>query len=173
MGVDIYGWSKVRLAEDQTFDADGEPTAGENANKIYINDDFPGRCTEWPQGAVLFVDGVYEHCYGRAYSGYSAWREELAKIAGYPMTDFEWLGQKLKRHDAGAWQVTEGPFWELINFSDCEGVIGTSVCKKLAKDFQDFQTKADEHENESWREGYKCMRHAFEIGADEGLVRFS
>jgi len=136
MGVDIYGWSKVRLAEDQTFNADGEPTAGEDAERIYINDDFPDRCTEWPQASVLFVDGLHEHCFARSYGGYNMWREQLAKMAGYELTEYDGpFKQKDKAHAAGAWDKSEGPFWELILFSDCEGVIGTAVCKKLAKDF--------------------------------------
>ena len=34
------------------------------------------------------------------------------------------------------------PFVELINFSDCEGVIGPEVAAKLAKDFADYEFSA-------------------------------
>jgi len=173
MGVDIYGWSKVRLAENQTFNADGEPLEGEDAHVIYINDAFPGRLTEWPHKSVVVVDGDYEHCYSRAYSGYNRWRDELAKLAGYPLTEYEgYAGSKSSCYAAGAWEVLEGPFWELINFSDCEGMIGTAICQKLAKDFADWQERADLVEDEHWRQGYAGMRKAFEIGSNGGLVRF-
>lgn len=174
MGVDIYGWSKVRLAENQTFDAYGEPLASEDAQVIYINADFPDRLTEWPDKSVVMVDGEETHCYSRAYSGYNRWREDLAKLAGWPLTEYEgYGGMKSKCHAAGAWEATEGPFWELIQFSDCEGMIGTAICQKLAKDFSDWQEKADAIEDEYWRQGYAAMRKAFEIGSDGGLVRFA
>ena len=57
---------------------------------------------------------------------------ELATLAGYAGAD-------------DAWERTDGPFWELINFSDCEGVIGPKTSAKLAGDFAAFQEKADAH----------------------------
>ena len=60
-----------------------------------------------------------------SYSGYNQWRNELAVFAGYDSAEFVWEME----HPWGK------PFVELINFSDCEGIIGPDLCQKLAKDF--------------------------------------
>src|SRR3972149_5024711 len=50
------------------------------------------------------------------YSSYNQWRDQLAQLA-------------------------QGAFLELINFSDCEGAIGSKTSTKLLKDFQDHEQK--------------------------------
>ena len=67
------------------------------------------------------------------------------------------------------------PFFELIHFSDCEGIIGPKISAKLAKDFADNQAKADVYrvDEASWfREKYSDWRRAFEMAADNGAVEF-
>lgn len=54
----------------------------------------------------------------------------------------------------------------------CEGVIGSSVSAKLAKDFADFQKDADAHEDRNFREKYAEWRKEFEMAADDGAVSF-
>ena len=109
-----------------------------------------------------------------SYSGYNHWREKLAEIAGYPSIETDRFGSGLKemRHDAGAREAGSGPFYELIWFSDCEGIIGPITSAKLARDFADFQAKADAVEDDYWREKYGKWRQAFEMAAEEGAVDF-
>lgn len=66
----------------------------------------------------------------------------------------------------------EGPFWELISFSDCDGIIGPLVSAKLAQDFGDFQPAADDHPDQHFRDMYARWRTAFETAADTGFVDF-
>lgn len=173
MGLDVFAYSKARKAENQTFDADGEPLAGEDCQVTYENPDFPGRCDEFPDRTIVFIDGEHISPFGRSYSGYNRWREQLAELAGYPLTKYEGhFGGERESYAAGAWGVVNGPFWEMIYFSDCEGCIGTAVCKKLAADFADYQAKADAHQDEYFRQGYAEMRQSFEHGSDGGFVRF-
>ena len=107
-----------------------------------------------------------------SYSGYNAWRNELAKLAGYPEIEYESWGRTEKGFDGGAFKASSGPFLELIKFSDCEGVIGTAVSKKLSKDFADFDQKAAEIGG-LFYELYTEWKQAFEMASDGGFVNFN
>lgn len=178
MGVDITAYSGLdRL--DCVFDADGEPidpgTKEELAGdwvQLYVNPDFDGRADEIDhKGVYAYEDKFRGPSVG--YGRYNALRDELAKIAGYPIGEYEEHGAVLKSHCVACWRGASGPFSELINFSDCEGVIGAAVSSKLAKDFAEFQEKASEHQNEYFRSFYSEMRKAFEMASERGAVRFS
>ena len=60
----------------------------------------------------------------------------------------------------------------MINFSDCEGVIGPKTSAKLAKDFAEFQAQADAHPDDWFRDLYTTWRRAFELASDDGAVGF-
>lgn len=122
----------------------------------------------------LVTGGVYRHTErfdfrAGSYSGYNWWRDQLSRCM---------LGVSAKE----AWSYSDNPTWQeksffsLIHFSDCEGVIGTEICKRLAKDFADNQAAADaynaEDDSEWWHEQYSKWRKAFELAADNGYVDF-
>lgn len=137
-----------------------------------------GNAAEFKARADGLEDGRYDadQCIGFAagsYGGYNAWRDQLAQLAGYPRVR-HLAGYKPPEdlYAAGAWEATEGPFWELINFSDCEGFIGPKTSAKLARDFAEFQAKADAHEDEWFRRKYAEWRKAFELAANDGAVDF-
>lgn len=104
----------------------------------------------WPDRGSPFEPGhVYRaHELARfsagSYSGYGEWRDWLAKLAGYaalPAAE----GDRLPGHDhaRGCWKLaTSGPFYELINFTDCDGILGTEACQKLAQDFAAWNDRA-------------------------------
>jgi hypothetical protein len=183
MGLDISAYRKLTKI-DAVFDADGDPIDPVTRGAIeydfysYISHDFPGRADE------LEDKGVYraEQCMGfraGSYGGYNVWREHLATMAGYPGLERDRYntGDIQIRHDAGAFQATKGPFWEVICFSDCEGVIGAKTCAKLAKDFAEWDARAKQYgdalDQPNWfYEKYKEWREAFEMGADDGAVDF-
>jgi len=170
MGLDITYYSKLKKI-DCAFDADGDPVGVSDWFQAYLNPDFPGRAGGIENKAVY----SYEESEGfraGSYSGYNTWREELAKLAGYPAITADRNGIKYSRHDAGAWKETRGPFWELICFSDCEGVIGAAVSAKLADDFAKFQTQADEHPEEWFHNLYAQWFKAFIAARDSGAVSF-
>ena len=140
MGLDVdayYGLTK----RDHLFDANGEPVdrkTGEDLEgdwvMFYTTHGFPNR-----EGSIVGnvaysytdSDDVLSMGYGR----FNVWREKLAEIAGWPLSSYNQYGRDWPSHAASAWDVTEGPLWELIFFSDCEGVLGPETCKKLAADF--------------------------------------
>ena len=67
-----------------------------------------------------------------SYMYYSKWRNQLAEMAGLGSAE----AVRTNPEKEGL------PFVELINFSDCEGVIGPKVAAKLAKDFADYEDRA-------------------------------
>lgn len=68
-----------------------------------------------------------------SYTTFGQWRRWLACSVGWD--SFE---------DAVSNGKLGDPFYELLNFSDCEGVLGTRVCKKLLKDFLTYEDKIKE-----------------------------
>lgn len=177
MGLDIAYYKNLTRI-DCVFDEDGEPIDPttrqpiETYFKAYVNPAFPGR------NGIVAHKGVYSYesrgsfCAGN-YSAYNTWREELAKLAGFPAKKYERFGAQHTRHDAGAFAAEAGPFWELICFSDCEGVIGSEVSAKIAADFASFQAAADDHGDEWFRRQYADWRTAFETAAQNGAVYFA
>ena len=91
----------------------------------------------------------------------------MAKLVGYPPV----IGAAYP-HSKGAWVATEGPFWELINFTDCNGVLGTAVCQKLAKDFADYEVSARSLEDKEFLYTYLQFKAAVEWASDGGAVVF-
>jgi len=170
MGLDITYYSNLKKI-DCAFDDDGEPIGVIDYFQAYVNPDFPGRADEIENKAVYSYDESDGFRAG-SYSGYNAWRESLAKLAGYPEIDTEKIGIPCKRHDAGAWKAASGPFWEMIYFSDCEGVIGAAVSAKLADDFAKFQPLADSHPEEWFRNLYAQWFTAFNVASNSGAVSF-
>ena len=152
MGLDITAYSDITLVDEAE---DGE----EGVAFLYANRDFPNH-NEGIEGYYRY-GSEYDFRAG-SYSGYNEWRRQLARLAGYASDRAVWEQPDL-----------EGPFVELINFSDCEGVIGPKLCAKLAKDFADFQDAADSVEDGLFfTELFNHWRTAFEIGADGGAVQF-
>lgn len=132
MGLAIYaysGLSRVPFIPD-TWEDDGT----DNMVRIYANEDFPGREAPMVDRGVYTYERV-ERALSRSYSGYSAWREKLAELAGYPAVEVTRYLTPERRHDEGCRVAGSGPFYELIWFSDCYGTLGTDACQKLLADF--------------------------------------
>jgi hypothetical protein len=170
MGLDIVYYKNAKLAkEGQGVDSDGFQLDG--FVTPWDNPSFPGR-SEGVECGKTYVASEGQHFGAGSYGGYNNWREELARVAGYPLIDRERYGENLPSCAASAWQATEGPFWELINFSDCEGTIGPVVSAKLAQDFANWQQDADGSPQPGFQRTYANFRKAFEQASDNGFVRF-
>lgn len=179
MGIDITAYRKINLCSCPfNLDEDGEPTCDDGYEwvsdkaRLYLNDSFPGRADEITDGGYYSHEDA-DHCLSMGYIGYGAFRLQLAKLAGYPVaTEGSRTGE-----DVGAWLADGGPFWEIINFSDCEGVIGAKVAAKLANDFADFQVAADaciaQWGPRKFSEIYNRLRAGVEMAADGGALKFS
>jgi hypothetical protein len=152
MGLDISAYSNLKREDDQSKNRDDYEI------RIWINPNFPGRCDDVAEGYYTSEEDLR---FGAgSYSGYNAWRDQLARLAGHADARAVWNDPK------------SGPFVELINFSDCEGTIGTAISAKLAKDFADFQHAADTHPDERFRERYANWRNGFELASKAGAIQF-
>lgn len=179
MGLDIVAYSKLKKVEVE-LDEDGHPVdedAWDSYNRVYATG---GR----NQHDDLVDRGFYD-CEGEEYSfraggygGYNAWRDTLAKLAGYPLTPYEtrYSGSEAS-HAAACWDgETQGPFAEMIDFSDCEGCIGPKTSAKLFKDFVEFEDRAKTFvtDDEGWFfKKYLEWKRAYEVASDGGMVRFT
>ena len=114
-----------------------------------------------------YVRGIGNQGHFRAgsYSGYNAWREWLANVVH---------GLEPREHWNNSDKYKGTAFYELIHFSDCEGVIGPKTSAKLAKDFADYQSDIDAlPDDDGWyKKAYREWRHAFETAAETGFVEF-
>jgi hypothetical protein len=119
--------------------------------------------------------GVYEGSgerfeFSTRATPYNRWRAWLCKIALGVKPEAVW-----RRH--WCWQGRiQGPFVELIDYSDAEGTFGSVACAKLAADFVTHKVRAREQatlggeEAEYYREMYHDWSEAFRIGARAGCV---
>lgn len=157
MGLDITAFRNLQLADPSEAFEDGELVWDGNYVQVYANDDFPGHHDPLQNRAAYTYEDSFSFRAG-SYSGYNAWRNELAVLAGFGS-------------DRGAWKATHGPFWELINYSDCEGTIGSVISQKLARDFAEYQENANQRDD--WFQArYADWRRAFEMASDNGAVDF-
>jgi len=97
---------------------------------------------------------------------------ELAKLAGNPPSPYTRDGKTEPRYDATVWKRKSGPFWELIAFSDAEGVIGPVVCKRVHADFVRFAAAAARHPDPGFRASYEDWKTAFAMCAQGGAIVF-
>jgi hypothetical protein len=170
MGLDISAYSHIKVLENVLFDEDGDPV-DENGKLLSVDKCFqPWINPHYPKHAGNINDKSaygYEQTFGfraGSYSGYNRWRNSLAQLAGYRSAEDVWNNPGL-----------EGPFVELINFSDCEGVIGPEVSAKLSKDFADFDAQASNFQadpNGYFYHLYLQWKVAFELAAQDGAVEF-
>lgn len=175
MGLDVSAFKKLTKLQC-VFDADGEPIDPvthepiDSYFKACANRDFPGRDEGLEHnGVYTYEDSLSGPSLG--YGGYNRWREELAKLAGYEAVPREQYGHTEMLHAAACWGGATGPFAELINFTDCDGVIGPVVAARLLADFKAFDSKASELDPHFYSV-YREFLHCFEMAAQGGAVHF-
>ena len=175
MGLDITAHRGLRkAAPGEGIDPQyGDADYTNGWHKMYVNDDFPAQADDIEHDAIYHADDSFGFRAG-SYSGYNEWREMLARLVGYPEAPHPSPRRAGEMSNAASvWNDPKpGPFVELINFSDCEGVIGPRTSAKLAKDFAAYQAKADAHPDDYFRAKYADWRKAFEMAADNGAVYF-
>jgi len=172
MGLDITYYKGVVKNENPKMDEYGYPE-GETF-KVWENPSFPGRSHPLIDGAFYDYNSDDNHC-DSFYCGYGAhyrFRDNLAELAGYPeATSNDDRGDT--GHHIYVWQNPKpGPFYELIYFSDCEGIIGSDAATRLSKDFAQYQEKANQIDEEYFKELYSSWRKAFEYASESGAVLF-
>jgi len=181
MGLDITAYSNLRAIDPEferirdrvpgVFGQLGEETctftqAQVDSPNNWISDMDPGTYYETPETEVLdFRAG--------SYSGYNDYRRMLSECFLNVPPDNVWANERA---------YIDKPFYEQINFSDCEGFIGPKVSAKLFEDYKKGRAKweaflkdsfGSDQEEKSWRLNlYDKWTRAFELAADDGIVWF-
>jgi hypothetical protein len=168
MGLSIYAISKIKLSGNII---DDEPTDKD------INV-YPGtfnRISGLEVGLYQETDKSKHHDFqAGAYSTYNWFRRNLSTAIFGVAPEKIWLNT----------EAYEGrPFFELIEFSDCDGIIGPDVSKKLHQDFETHRPNMikfclenfidDDQSYESVMDTYDNFTTAFKIASDGGLVLFT
>lgn len=169
-GLDVTAYTRLAPVASPQLDQDGEPIGEKQVMLVPV--EFVERFTGLTPNGVYRYEAAFEFRAG-SYSGYNHWRNELARLAGYAATPDTLPDGKIEmRYDATVWRLQKGPFWELIDFSDSEGVIGPVVCKRVYADFVQYHHAALQHPDENFRAAYAEWMKAFAMCADEGAIVF-
>lgn len=157
MGLSLTAYKNLSVVKNPKLDGEGEPINRETEWKPGFRVElterhFPGRAEGVDPNAVYSWKNSFEFSPG-SYSAYNWWRDNLYFFA------------------------SGNDFNELINFSDSEGVIGSVVSKKLARDFIKNESKAKVfsktiEQGDGWFEHYLEWKKAFEMASDNGAVEF-
>ena len=174
MGLDITCHRNLVVTGGrEAFDDDGNINFVDGWFLLRIHPEFDradGLCAYRPYKAeesMWFTAG--------SYSSYGIWLSQLAELAkptDSEIAQLQLFDDLILGAPVGAMNAENGPFVELISFSDCEGVIGPETSAKLAKDFADYQAQADQHSDEYFRARYRQWREAFEFARVNGAVCF-
>lgn len=177
MGLDISAYSEIKLqkqfTEDYTRHDYYENDDNWDYTVLYNNKHFPIQYGNLIEGAYSYDDKM-EFRAG-SYRGYNAWRNRLAVLAGYGSAERVWqiCNDYTKAQGEDSYDMpSDMPFIEIINFSDCEGVICSEIAKKLLNDFKTFDEKAKESMDGYSYERYQSWTKAFELASNNGAVSF-
>lgn len=175
MGLDIVAYSKLEHERDERVAAVMESLfspLGEEVIHIFEESERL-RCMDMKIGKWHRTDETQEiHFRAGSYSGYNTFRNLLAKAFHGVSADDIWSNED---------NYEGSPFYEMINFSDCDGVIGPYDSDKLHQDFvngeEEFQeylmeTFGDDDEVEYYLGVYRNFTHAFKLSSQNGILIF-
>lgn len=165
MGLDITAYKNVKLIETLRAYEDYESKYDWQDNYDFLSANvlsmWADRSSDLTPGGVYSYEDSMGFRAG-SYSWYNYWRNELSKMMLNVEASDVWNNPD---------RYKEMPFYELINFSDCEGVLGTQVCRDLAEDFETYLSIAVMHTDEWFVDKYNNWLEAFKF-AENGYVDF-
>jgi hypothetical protein len=187
MGLDIFAASHLKFAQriprGKAFDRLEEEldAKGKSIGEVYFL--FSGNAAGQRARLGGMKPGLYSFTkksrkYGfraGSYSGYNWWRNQLSLFALETEAEDVWFEPEDFRGQ---------PFVELIDFTDCDGRIGTSVCAKLAEDFTSHAARAKRFAatlsntdpegwpGDDWLAVYRQFARAFRLAAQNGALEF-
>lgn len=164
MGLDIIAYSNLKLIGKCDLDWD---TCDENLHiRAWINPSFPRSVrglnisfVDQNSQSVCYLktDETQKHAFrAGSYGGYNWWRSVLEQNFNPDCDPAE-------------------PFYELINFSDCEGCIGFLAASDLFEDFLIYDSIADTLDTDdlgNFYGRYQEWTKACQLARSEGLIYF-
>jgi len=162
MGLDVISYQTAQLTEDHPrrkgcYDLD----------HLYHDEspEFPLSSLGLEPGRCYVCSGATVEFRAGSYSGYSRWRSLLCELALEISPHVIWESPE-------AWK--ESPFFELINFTDCDGKIGPLAAASLYDDFSRNRGNIPVHDPRlDWFVSlYDTWTKAFATAANDGLVLF-
>lgn len=168
MGLDIRVYSRLRKDEKLTnklnkkashLDYEGDEFIM-YPQLSYIEEAFPNRANPLKYNGDAYD---YEECISFCIGSYGTYNQFRSTL------------------DAFADKVDSQLFDDLIDFSDCEGVIGCVLCERLYNAFVYYEDEYEEYvdnlsDNELFSDIlmgiYHKFKQAFRIGKDGGAVEF-
>ena len=133
------------------------------------------KCEDMQGGKYTETDDTEEHHFrAGSYGGYNAFRRLLCEALVGVDVDTLWGSPDLYK---------DSPGFEMINFSDCEGILGTGVCQKLYPQLLENRDKFKTHlankfmDSETeivWQMStYDDFVEAFKLGSENGIVVYT
>lgn len=170
MGLDIVAYSNIQFSSEMETLSDILP--GVEEQTIWVNPDFKEHAPDIPVGGDNRVKGFFTEetnsmsFRAGSYSTYASFRKKLCRILYDTDPSMIWA-------EPEKWK--DKPFYYLINFSDCEGIISSSICKVLLNDF--LTLKRDEYKwiqlSEWDQEICNDFIEALEIASIDGFIVYT
>lgn len=174
MGLDIIAIPEIEFIEydskddllDRVYDIYGNVYEYEEYQSLFAHPHFPNHWEyDLKENIYVKYDKSQEYSFrAGSYSSYNKWRNDLAKMVRYEEYEDG-------VYDETVFSATCGPFWELINFSDCEGTISPNYAKKIYNDFLIYNDLAQK-QGDQFYDKYTKFKLAFEIAHKKGVVIF-
>lgn len=172
MGLDITAYQGITILPEHEITDD----CWDYHNVLYINQDnfLPGwnHAAGLPEQKYICIEAENKFSFrAGSYTGYGDWRRWLAHVALGITPEDVW-------DQAFSPELAALPFSHLICFSDCEGVIGPEVSRKLALDFAQFRphaleaSKAEGDPFGHYIQVYDDFTLAFQMATLNGAVKF-
>lgn len=161
MGLDIFAIEKIRKLSDD-FEADfGSFEEEGQIFRAKINDKFEAH--DHLTTGVYVSEGASMEFGAGSYGTYNGFRSDLCMLAHNVYPNIIWNNPDIYKGS---------DFYELINFSDCDGVIGSSTAQKLLSDFKKYR-EAYLLENDVWMgESYENWIKALDLAGNDGMLIF-
>jgi hypothetical protein len=161
MGLDIFAASKIKkISEEFNRDFEDLEVEGEVV-RVMINDSFVSH-DHLTNGIYSYEGESIDFCAG-SYGTYGGFRSDLCMLAHKVTPNIIWNNPDIYKGS---------DFYELINFSDCEGVIGPTTASKLLSDFkkhrEEFMIERDVWDGEKYDNWIKAL----EIASNDGMLIF-
>jgi hypothetical protein len=183
MGLDIHAYRNLKklnlqLNEDKEAIDPNNPKETYEGDYVvpYNNSHFEDSYFNGLEEVPYSYDEEFSFHAG-SYGGYSEFRRIICRFLELVPEEVNmWTEEEPKMElkvEGFYWNGNKGPFSELINFSDCEGTIGSEVSKKLLKDFEEYKSKAEKIQDHfGFLQRYNDWIKALTLASDNGCIIF-